>query len=134
MMLGKTMVHWLCGIPALLFVAGVPAAMAAPSDAGVQTAQGEYGKAFTIKRGKSIVFPDFAMTFLSHSHKDVAAGQSSPLIVYLKYKTNGRSKDFPVSLNPKDGVASRTWEWSKYRFTLGTYEYNKWMKLIVKKK
>jgi hypothetical protein len=116
----------------LLLLATAPVAMAGPADGG---AQGEYGKPFKIKRDKTVSFPDFDLTFHLHSHKDVrAGGPSSPLLVYLFYKVDGRKKPITVSLHPESGPAGRTWEWSKYRFTLLAYEYNQWMRLVAKKK
>jgi len=95
------------------------------------TVHGELGKLVKLKRGETLVFPEFQMTFDSHSHKSVSAGQSSPLIVYLTFITSKRREPFPLTLDVEDrGTA--TWKWRKYRFTLVGYDYNRWMKLIVK--
>jgi len=98
---------------------------------GKATVQGELGKLVKVKKGETLVFPEFQMTFDSHRHKSVAAGQSSPLIVYLTFVTSKRREPFPLTLDVDDrGTA--TWKWRKYRFTLVGYDYNRWMKLIVR--
>jgi hypothetical protein len=92
--------------------------------------KGELGKVVTVKQGETVSFPEFKMTFDSHSHKDVGPGSASPLIVYLHYLTPGRRQAFAATVAAEPSGAAK-WSWKKYRFTLVAYEYNRWMKLMV---
>jgi hypothetical protein len=122
---------WVAPFALIVAIVAMMVAMTGTGHAKKATIQGELGKMVRVKRGETVVFPEFQMIFDSHSHKSARAGETSPLIVYLYFITSGRREPFPLTLDVDDHGTAK-WKWRKYRFTLVDYDYNKWMKLIVK--
>lgn len=117
-----------------VLLATAPATLVAAGARGAAPARVEYGEAFTVERDRTVSLPDFDMTFHLHGHKDVGEGESSPLIVHVVYKVNGRKRPFTVNLQPDSRASGKSWNWAKYRFTLLDYQYNAWMRLVVRRR
>lgn len=66
---------------------------------------------------------------VGHSHKRVTPEMESPLMVDVDYH-DGRPHGRTHSLFPPREV---TWRWHEVRFTLGAYEYDRWMDLVVER-
>lgn len=66
--------------------------------------------------------------FLGHSHKSISAGQTSPLIVYMRYESAGRIVEQQHNL-----FKPYSWVWERYRFEIVSHEYDEHMVLRISK-
>ncbi len=86
-----------------------------------------------LARGKSFELGDGdRVEFTGHSHKRTRQGQTSPLLVHLRWDSPGQEPATDTaSLRPPKGL--RTWAWRDLEFTLIDWDYDAWIEVDVRR-
>jgi hypothetical protein len=80
------------------------------------------------RRTKVALDEEWEIEFRGHSHKMVSPGQSSPLMVAVRYWHGTQWDSANFNLHPPE---HRTWRWRDYEFELENHDYDKFMDVSI---